>query len=429
MQTYHLHTVGGCAVMKHFRILACLMVLILLVWGCKRAAREEQDANGAFRKERHAGTSQVDRIVESGELIVATLSGPDTYFEYQGRGFGLQYALAENFAESLGVSVRVEICTDTLQMARLVEKGEADVAALQMPADEARKMGLCAAGANSKDKSGRKLSWMVGAESGDLAQALDTWYGDGVELKVEKVEQKRLLQRREVRRKVRAPFISREKGIISIYDNYFRQAASVLGWDWRLVAAQCYQESGYDPNAVSWAGASGLMQLMPATAAQYHLPQESIFQPAENIAAATRFLKHLQGAYNGITDPMERVKFVLAAYNAGPGHIADAQALARKYGRNPHSWEDVGFFVRNLSQVQYYRDPVVKHGYMIGNETFNYVASIMDRWAQYGGNATRPMMPHTSPAGGDGGSQRSLHKRNRYSQQQKILDADKLAGA
>ena len=70
-----------------------------------------------------------------------------------------------------------------------------------------------------------------------------------------------------VKRHVRAPYISRSKGIISQYDAEFMKGSRHIGWDWRLIAAQCYQESGFDPNAVSWAGAKGLMQIIPSTAA------------------------------------------------------------------------------------------------------------------------------------------------------------------
>lgn len=405
-----------------------LFLSLLFVVSCHNQ-KAPAGENGAFKKEKQVEGDNVNRIVDSGELIVATLSGPDTYFEYQDKGFGLQYALASNYAESLGVALRVEVCSDTLQLLSKLERGDVDLVALQIPENAVKTDSLSFAGAYSTDKNGRKSSWVVKKDMADLAESLDDWFGDGVEVEVEKAENQRLKQRLQVRRHVHAPFISKEKGVISTYDTYFKEAAHAVGWDWRLVAAQCYQESGFDPNAVSWAGASGLMQLMPSTAAQMGLKKELIFKPAENIAAATRYISHLQNTFKSVPDPMERIMFVLGAYNAGPGHIQDAQALARKYGRNANSWSDVSQFVRGLSQAKYYRDPVVRHGYMIGSETYGYVQSIMDRWQAYGGGtyvgrAGAPMRSESVSAIGETSQQE--HKRNRFSREHKLLSPEEL---
>ncbi len=406
-----------------------LFLSLLFVVSCHNNQKAPAGENGAFKKEKQVEGDNVNRIVGSGELIVATLSGPDTYFEYQDKGFGLQYALASNYAESLGVALRVEVCSDTLQLLSKLEHGDVDLVALQMPENAVKTDSLSFAGAYSTDKNGRKSSWVVKKDMADLAESLDDWFGDGVEVEVEKAENQRLKQRLQVRRHVHAPFISKEKGVISTYDTYFKEAAHAVGWDWRLVAAQCYQESGFDPNAVSWAGASGLMQLMPSTAAQMGLKKELIFKPAENIAAATRYISHLQNIFRSVPDPMERIMFVLGAYNAGPGHIQDAQALARKYGRNANSWSDVSQFVRGLSQAKYYRDPIVRHGYMIGSETYGYVQSIVERWQAYGGGtyvgrAGAPMKNESVSAAGET-SQRE-HKRNRFSREHKLLSPEEL---
>ena len=406
-----------------------LFLSLFFVVSCHNSQKAPAGENGAFKKEKQVEGDNVNRIVDSGELIVATLSGPDTYFEYQDKGFGLQYALASNYAESLGVALRVEVCSDTLQLLSKLERGDVDLVALQIPENAVKTDSLSFAGAYSTDKNGRKSSWVVKKDMADLAESLDDWFGDGVEVEVEKAENQRLKQRLQVRRHVHAPFISKEKGVISTYDTYFKEAAHAVGWDWRLVAAQCYQESGFDPNAVSWAGASGLMQLMPSTAAQMGLKKELIFKPAENIAAATRYISHLQNTFKSVPDPMERIMFVLGAYNAGPGHIQDAQALARKYGRNANSWSDVSQFVRGLSEAKYYRDPVVRHGYMIGSETYGYVQSIMDRWQAYGGGtyvgrAGAPMRSE-SVSTTDETSQRE-HKRNRFSREHKLLSPEEL---
>lgn len=171
---------------------------------------------------------------------------------------------------------------------------------------------------------------------------------------------------------------------------------------------------------------------MPTTAKQIKLAEKDMFRPMENIAAAARLIKDLQNKFSYITDKEEKIKFVLASYNGGPGHINDAQALTHKFGGNPNLWADVSYYVQNLSNARYYRDPVVKHGYMIGSETYNYVECIMLRWKQYGGDVRNISTPSNtvlrSPNGISKGSsaEKNTHKKNRFSKQQKILTPEDM---
>lgn len=199
--------------------------------------------------------------------------------------------------------------------------------------------------------------------------------------------------RHDIQRTVRAPYINKERGIISVYDDLFRHASAQTGWDWRLIAAQCYQESGFDPQATSRAGARGLMQIMPGTAKGLNLSMDDIHSPTANVAAAAQLIRKLSNQFSDISNPEERIHFVLGAYNGGPGHIRDAMALTKKHGGSPQRWADVSKFVLALQSPQYYRDPVVKHGYMIGSETAGYVASVVQRARQYGANMTEVHLP------------------------------------
>ena len=202
-----------------------------------------------------------------------------------------------------------------------------------------------------------------------------------------KSEEQFALSSRSVTRHVYSPMLDRKAGVISQYDHLFQKYAPTARWDWRLLAAQCYQESTFDPQAHSWAGARGLMQIMPGTAAHLGLPANQVHEPEPNVAAATRLIRELDGKFNDIGDRMERIRFVLASYNGGAGHVRDAMALARKYGRNPQRWEEVAPFVLRLSTPQFYNDPIVKNGYMRGSETVDYVERIGKRWQQYSGMA------------------------------------------
>ncbi|MCL1937930.1 MAG: transporter substrate-binding domain-containing protein [Candidatus Azobacteroides sp.] len=170
---------------------------------------------------------------------------------------------------------------------------------------------------------------------------------------------------------------------ISPFDHFFKEYAKQIQWDWRLLAAISFQESKFCTNCVSWAGATGLMGLMPKTAEAFGLPSDQLDDPEGSVMAATGFLKRLNRSFSEIQNENERIKFILAAYNAGAGHIYDAQALAEKYGKDPHLWEEVEEYVRLKSLPEYYNDPVCKQGYFRGTETINYVRNVVDRWNQY----------------------------------------------
>ncbi|MCB0280632.1 MAG: lytic transglycosylase F, partial [Calditrichaeota bacterium] len=98
----------------------------------------------------------------------------------------------------------------------------------------------------------------------------------------------------------------------------------------------------------------------------------------------TRYMQRLFDYWSVIPDPLERVKFVLASYNSGIGHIDDARSLAEKYYADKNRWEDnVALFILRKSQRKYYEDPVVKFGYCRGDEVYNYVREILQRYENY----------------------------------------------
>lgn len=315
-------------------------------------------------------------IVTGGEMILLTVSGPDTYYDYRGRGMGTQYRVFEKFAMFLGVSLRVEVCKDSADVRTRLDNGEGDIMALSSPQS-------------------------VEVRDSDLSVAFKRWYKPEILAQVKK-EERYLLSVASVRRKVYSPFMNRSAGVISRYDNLFKKYAPVARWDWRLLAAQCYQESCFDPNARSWAGACGLMQIMPGTASHLGLSMEQIHEPEANIAAAARYISELNASFGDVPSS-ERTYFILAAYNGGGYHVRDAMALTRKNGRNPYRWADVSHFLLLLRDPQYYNDPVVKNGYMRSNETFDYVERIRIRYAQYrgvpvgslpsSGSSTTPVLP------------------------------------
>lgn len=328
----------------------------------------------------------LDDVLSNGEMIMLTMSGPDTYFDYHGRGMGTQYLLCEKFAQHLGVSLRVELCKDTAEMVERLKKGEGDIVAYQLP-ESIKGLRFCGYGVDSLH-----TSWAVNKGNNEFADSLSKWFDPKMIAQIKR-EENFFYSTRSVKRHTYAPMLNASAGIISKYDHLFMRYAPVARWDWRLLAAQCYQESTFDPQAISWAGACGLMQIMPSTADEIGLSRSQLHDPEQNIAAAARYINNLSGRFRDVRNPDERRWFVLASYNGGSFHIRDAMALARKNGRDQYRWDDVSEFVLKLSMPQYYRDPIVKHGYMRGQETVGYVERIRDRWAQYRGVARGGSFP------------------------------------
>jgi membrane-bound lytic murein transglycosylase F len=170
---------------------------------------------------------------------------------------------------------------------------------------------------------------------------------------------------------------------ISRYDELIKNGAKKLGWDWRLLAAIVYQESRFINKDESWAGARGLMQLMPETAKRFGANNPD--DPAQNIKAGVNFLKYLDKYWStDVQDPTERLKFVLASYNVGLSHIIDARKLTEKYKKNPLVWNDnVEYYLLKKSEAAYYRDPVAPAGYCKCEEPVNYVKNVLETFEEY----------------------------------------------
>jgi membrane-bound lytic murein transglycosylase F len=227
------------------------------------------------------------------------------------------------------------------------------------------------------------VAWAVRKTSSDLAKALNAWIEEKQNGSLfDKLYKKYFIDRKNYLERVESGLLTSTTGKISPYDDLLKQYANEVSWDWRLLASQMFQESRFKPDAHSWAGAAGLLQLMPKTAEEYGV--KNSLDPADNIQGAVKFLKWLDGFWRErITDDNERMKFVLASYNAGAGHVRDAQRLTEKYGGNTQSWEDVSYWLLQESTQQYSADPVVKFGFCRGLEPVNYVTHILERYDRY----------------------------------------------
>jgi membrane-bound lytic murein transglycosylase F len=230
----------------------------------------------------------------------------------------------------------------------------------------------------------QRIAWAVAKNSDGFVAEVNNWL-DSMKSTVDfaVIYKKYFTNRYAFKKRVTSEYFSNTGGGISKYDDLIKKYSELVGWDWRLGASLIYQESQFNPNTKSWAGAVGMMQLMPNTAAQVGIT--NLKNPEQNIKGGFKYLAYLDSIWKDtITDSTERIKFVLASYNVGSGHIVDARNLAEKYEGDPNIWFDnVEAYLQLKSKPKYYNDEVVKSGYASGKETLKYVKEILERYEQY----------------------------------------------
>ncbi|MEM9051548.1 MAG: transporter substrate-binding domain-containing protein [Bacteroidota bacterium] len=229
----------------------------------------------------------------------------------------------------------------------------------------------------------QRVAWAISKDSDSLLIALNGWIR-GMKKKNDyyTIYNKYFKNKKDFRRRVKSEFYSLNNSSISEYDELIQKYANEIGWDWRLLAAIVYQESRFQPEAASWAEAKGLMQLMPGTAAD--LGVEDRTDPEQSLYGGTKYLAQLFDHFETIPDSLERIKFAMASFNAGIGHVEDARRLAEANGKSPFIWDDnVEDAILELSFAKGYNHPVVRYGYVRGIEPYTYVDQIMERYGHY----------------------------------------------
>ena len=220
--------------------------------------------------------------------------------------------------------------------------------------------------------------WIVRKDAPKLDSAINAWYADISNSKYLKYTSSKYLSRSSYFDLVVSG------GYISPYDSIFRVNAEALGWDWRFLAAIAFNESRFNPNTVSANGAIGIMQLMRRTGIKYGLNDSTFLEPSANIAAATKLISSLDKMFAFIADDNERKKVIVAAYNAGQGHIWDAIKLTEKYGGDPQKWSgNIEKYLLLKSKSKYYNDKVVKLGYFRAQHTSRFVKDVFATYKKY----------------------------------------------
>ncbi len=171
-----------------------------------------------------------------------------------------------------------------------------------------------------------------------------------------------------------------QTGSISPYDHLVKRYSPRFGFDWRLVVAQMFEESRFDPKARSFAGARGLLQVMPRTARE--LGYENLEDPETGIQAGLDYLAWVHERFDPSLATSERTWLTLAAYNVGAGHVRDAQRIAADQGLDPGRW--FGHVEKALllkQKPEFHRK--TRFGYARGSEPVAYVLAIRDRYEAY----------------------------------------------
>jgi len=449
-------------------LLSCLFLVSFLA--CKNVHTSQKNNN----------VRDLPQIKNKHELVVLTLYSSTSYFNYRGQEMGFQYELSKQFAQSLGLKLRIEVAKNIPELVRKLNEGKGDMIAYSLPITKKMKDSLTYCGLEiithqvivqqnegkikplkdvteliGKDiyvKPGKyydrlinldkelgggikihkvtsdsisvedlitqvsegkikytvcdndlaklnstyspnidiklsvsfdqRSSWAVRKDCPLLAKAANEWYKKNVTSPDYEASTKRYFEL--LKTTSHSLILSIKDGKISLYDKFFQKYSKDINWDWRLLASLAYNESNFDPKAESWAGAKGLMQLMPATARAMGLSSGEERNPEKSVKAAVKYIASIDKSFGMIKNKKERINFILAAYNAGLGHIYDAMALAEKYGKKKDVWyNNVEKFILLKSNEEYFSDPVCKNGYFRGSETYNFVRDINDRFKVY----------------------------------------------
>jgi membrane-bound lytic murein transglycosylase F len=228
----------------------------------------------------------------------------------------------------------------------------------------------------------QKIAFGIRKSSPLLKASIDKWLESFMRKTTFKYIKHKYYDLAQVSSASEAELSSLKGGQLSKYDTYFKNAAKKYGWDWRLLASLSFQETRFDPDAVSFGGAYSIMQFMPEIGPLYGVYPYS--PPDVQIMGGAKKLNSDFNSWSDIPDKLQRQKFTMATYNSGRSHIEDAQRLAEKHGLNPKVWdENVEIMVLNLSKKEFYRDPVVKSGSAKGTVTHRYVREIISRYEMW----------------------------------------------
>lgn len=335
----------------HIRNILLIILLLLLIPFCDRT---------------RIGCSAGSSESFNSDKIKATIAMPNDMYSSKGLKAGINYEMLKAFAQE----------HDFQLDAIAAKKGENWVDSLRLGATDIVIMNYD----EQQNYDGLRLSiivdnvvWAVNAskigEQKEINQWLNSYTNDKEYINL----RHRFFRAYEPMKRVARNDVSRQ---LTPYDALIKKYAAQLGWDWRLLAALIYQESKFSINGFSRVGCGGLMQVRPSTAKVYGI--DNLLDPESNIIAGTSFLKRLSNLYkNENMDSLEKIKFTLAAYNAGEGRIADCRNYAASKQVDSCKWDEIVKIIPDMRDDKILQEDTVKLGKFKGYETINYVDRIM----------------------------------------------------
>jgi len=192
--------------------------------------------------------------------------------------------------------------------------------------------------------------------SGDLAQLIERYYGAATRFNPINI----------------AAFIQKISNELPRYQPLFEEAGRRHALDWRLLAAMSYQESYWNPKAVSPTGVRGIMMLTEITAE--HMGVRDRLDPRQSILGGAAYLRHLIDRIPSRIQEPDRTWMALAAYNVGFNHLEDARIITQQQKADPDKWSDVKERLPMLAKATWYSK--TRHGYARGYEPVQFVTRI-----------------------------------------------------
>lgn len=222
-------------------------------------------------------------------------------------------------------------------------------------------------------------NWVLNKKNPDLNSEINNWLVEFSKTSKYKRLIKKYFSPHSV--VISGSFTKSKRHTISPYDPIIKKYAEKYNIDWRFVAAIMFQESKFQPGLVGLGGSYGLMQLMPATMENFGIDENS--SEEEHIAVGAKYIYMISKSFDNITEIKEKFHFIAASYNAGRGHILDAQRLCEKYQENSTQWACVSKYLILKSKKEFANDPVVKSGFFPGKHAVKYAKEVMARYDAY----------------------------------------------
>lgn len=322
----------------------------------------------------------LDSLRKRGTIIAVTDINSKNYFIYKGEPMGFHYELLKSFSDYIGVDIEIVAGNDPDHSLEMLKSGEADLLAMDLTVSSLERKDILF----TEQVEDTGTGWGIRSNNSDeLLRGLNEW----ISLVKKSGSYSKLYARYFINS--HSPAVKRRDinafstGRVSEYDDMIKEYSDSIHWDWRLLASLICQESHFDPDVTSYAGAYGLMQIMPGTGKNFGIDITS--SPENNIKAGAMYINWLHSIFDPkISDEKERLNFILASYNAGPGHVLDAMKLAEKNGMDPLIWNgNVSFWLLKKYDPKYYNDIVVKNGYFKGTESVKFVSQVLDRFEHY----------------------------------------------